>query len=211
MGGPDHMCDYRIGRITVSYDLFCYHSELGKPELEEAQSAVEAAQQAEEDETSLPPLTQACENLAAALLRFDPRLERFVFDYAEIAKTQGISEELARSQCQCIELSPQESDLAEGALVVQVTIYPSQVSLTIPYWYQDKAAIKVFEKILGYLKVIRQQSGYFAYDSQIDKAFDPAAMQSLDHRQYKKVMGKMPEILANAEGKPAKRWWKFWK
>jgi hypothetical protein len=75
----------------MSYDLYCYYSESGKPELEEAQSAVEAAQQAEEDEASLPPLTQACEDLAAALLRFDPRLERFVFDYADIARTQGIN------------------------------------------------------------------------------------------------------------------------
>jgi hypothetical protein len=107
-------------------------------------------------------------------------------------------------------LNPPESDLAEGALVVQVTIYARQVGLTIPYWYQDEAANKVFEKVLDYLKVIRQQAGYFVYDPQTDKAFDPAAMQSLDHRQYKKVMGKMPEIVANAEGKPAKRWWKFW-
>jgi len=71
----------------MSYDLYCYKSKLGRPDLEEAQAVIEVEEDEENDDVQSDPETKL--KIAKALMDFNPRLESFEFDYNEIAKLEG--------------------------------------------------------------------------------------------------------------------------
>src|SRR5215470_13403884 len=123
----------------MSYDFYCYRSASGVPDIAEAQAAVDAIHEAEEAEESKSTSFQTRENIAAALVENNPRLERFKFDYSKIAESENISEDQARQRYQHAELNPPEGDLA-----IQLTIYDDHVFIAIPYWYRGTEANRVF-------------------------------------------------------------------
>jgi len=128
-------------------------------------------------------------------------LQAFQFDYRKIAEFQKITEDEARSLYQHVELTPPEGDLA-----IQLTVYDDHVFISIPYWYQDSKADKVFSQCSEYLRVIRRTAGFFTYDPQTGIAFDPLETE-LNHSQYEKVVKDLPKLTAVRPDKP---WWKFW-
>ena len=116
-----------------------------------------------------------------------------------------ISQEHSRAQLNHIELNAPEDDLA-----IQPNIYWDHVFLTIPYWYKGEAADRVFEQLTTYLRLIRKAAGFFAYDPQTDRVFDPDKEGFTDHAEYNRIAENLPAIIAQGlptEGKP---WWKFW-
>ena len=121
----------------MSYDIYCYKSKLNRPDLEEAQNAIEVD---EETETNSDPETKL--KIAKALTEYNPRLESFDFDYQEISKLQGITIDEAKKEYSHIELNT-----PEGALATQITIFENNVSITVPYWYSGDKAREVFDKI----------------------------------------------------------------
>ena len=185
----------------MSYDIYCYKSKLDRPDLEEAQAAIEID---EDEEVVSDPETKL--KIAKALIDYNPRLESFEFDYEEIAKLQGTSVDEAKEAFDHIELNTPEGDLA-----TQITIFDNNVSISVPYWYSGDKATEVFNKISNYTKIIRQTAGYFVYDPQIDKVFDPLTENIFGLDVYKsmteqveKMKTEQPEIKSN------KPWWKFW-
>ena len=90
-------------------------------------------------------------------------------------------------------------------------IFDNNVSITVPYWYSGDKAREVFDKIYDYTKVIRQTAGYFVYDPQIDKVFDPLTENifGLDvyHSMTAQVENMKTEQTTIENNKP---WWKFW-
>lgn len=99
----------------------------------------------------------------------------------------------------------------EGELATQITIYGDTVSITVPYWYSGDEAKEVFKNITKYAKVIRQAVGYFVYDPQAEKVFDPLneSIFGLDIYQNmtEQVYKLKKEQVAKLNKKP---WWKFW-
>src|SRR4051812_24569603 len=130
----------------MSYDLYCYKSKLGRPDVEEVQSAIEVD---EGNEVEADPETKL--KIARALIDHNPRLDSFEFDYNEIAKLQGMSVEDAKKKFDHIELNTPEGDLA-----TQITIFDNNVSITVPYWYSGNKSEEVFKKVKDYTKIIRQ-------------------------------------------------------
>jgi len=188
----------------MSYDLYCYRSSSGVPSKTEAEATVDAFNAAEEAGTPSQTFADKKEKLATALIKHNPRLERFKFDYDKIAESLKISEHEARERYQHVELNTPEGDLA-----VQLIVYDEHVDISIPYWYEGIKADQVFSELSGYLRVIRQTAGFFAYDPQTAVAFDPVQTELRDHLQYDKVVRDLPNIAAHAakQGKPI---WKFW-
>ncbi len=185
----------------MSYDIYCYKSRLGKPNLEEAQNAIEVN---EEVEASIDSETKL--KIAKALIDYNPRLEIFDFDYEEIAKLQGTTIDEAKKEFSHIELNTPEGDLA-----TQITIFDDNVSFTIPYWYSGNNATEVFNKISDYTKIIRQTAGYFVYDPQTDKAFDPLTENLFGLDIYQNMTGQVEKMKTEQAQNIVKRpWWKFW-
>jgi hypothetical protein len=186
----------------MSYDLYCYKSQLGRPDIDEAQIVVEA----DEEENDNQPDPELKLKIAKALIDFNPRLESFEFDYDEIAKLQGINKEEAKEKFDHIELNTPETDLA-----TQITIFDNNVSITIPYWYSGNKAKEVFEKVIEYTKIIREKAGYFVYDPQTETAYDPMT-KNFDGLVIYTNMTKEVDSVKTEQAKETnkKSWWKFW-
>lgn len=186
----------------MSYDLYCYRSASGVPDAAEAQSVVEAINAAEEAADANAASSGTKEKIVAAIVKHNPRLEPFQFDYVAIAESQKISEAEARSRYQYAELNPPEGDLA-----IQVTVHDDHVFISIPYWYTGDRADKVFSQCSEYLRVIKSTAGFFAYDPQTGGAFDPEQSELKNQSNYENIVRDISNIGAQAQHKP---WWKFW-
>jgi hypothetical protein len=185
----------------MSYDLYCYKSQLGKPDLEEAQNAIEVE---EDHEVEAEPEIKL--NISKALMDYNQRLERFEFDYEEIARLQGISIEEAKGKFNHIELNTPEDDLA-----TQITIFDNYVSITVPCWYAGNKAKDVFRKVTDYTKIIRQTAGYFVYDPQVENAYDPLTQDFDGLAIYQSMSEQVAQLKKDQSGSTDKKpWWKFW-
>ena len=188
----------------MSYDLYCYKSKLGTPDIDEAIAVIEAG---EEDITACAqPDTVTKLKIAKALIDLNPRLESFDFDYDEIAKIQGISVDKAKHDFDHIELNTPEGDLA-----TQITIFDNNVSITVPYWYTGDKAQQVFEKVNGYARVVKQVTGYFVYDPQTEEVYDPTTSSGEGLAAYTAITsGGKTSIAKPTNQTRSKPWWKFW-
>src|SRR5688500_12912460 len=107
----------------MSYDLYCYKSEKDVPDPEEADNLIQIEQIGE-----TPSDLATKEKICAALLKYNPSLERFKLDYEEIAKFDNLTVEEAKKEYNYIELNT-----PEGELAVQLTIYNRYVHISVPY------------------------------------------------------------------------------
>ena len=187
----------------MSYDVYCYRPSSILPSAEEAQALVQSEQDAiRRDDDEARQIKTA---LAAALLKYNPRLEQFSLDRNEIAKVMKITYEEAKDRWNHIELDPPEGDLA-----IQLEIHWDHVSLTVPYWYKGAKADEVFNQLSDYLRLIRETAGFFAYDPQTDRAFDPEKEEFGNHGEYDRIAENLPAIIAQGQTNKRKPWWKFW-
>lgn len=142
-------------------------------------------------------------SIAVALMEHNPRLVEFRLDHNEIARLQKITVEEARARWNHIELNAPDGDLK-----VQLTVFWDHVDLSIPYWYTGAKADAVFKQLVGYLRVIRRVAGFFVYDPQTGRAFDPDIEDFGTPEEYEGIAENLPAIIA--QGVPKKPWWKFW-
>jgi hypothetical protein len=185
----------------MTYDLYSYRPETHNPSCKEAVAVFSTEEDSvfrDDDEARATK-----ERIAAALIEFNPKLERFRIDFEAVCKAQNISIEEARARFNHIELNPPRDELA-----IQLTIHWDHVGLEFPYWYSGSQRDAVFNLALDYMKLIRQVAGFFGFDPQTEAAFDPATIDSLDHSAYSRIVEIMPNIVAKTGGR--KPWWKFW-
>jgi len=188
----------------MSYDFYCYRPSSDKPSAEEAQGIIVAQENGTFRDD--PDAREIKEKIAAALINFNPRLERFIFDYSKIAEMNKVSEEQARARWNHIELNPPEKDLA-----IQAWIHWDHVLFSIPYWYTGARADQVFAQLLAYLRIVKEAAGFFAYDPQINRAFNPEIEKMmLDNSEYARISTNLPAIIAQGQAAQKKPWWKFW-
>jgi hypothetical protein len=110
------------------------------------------------------------QKITETLLKHNPRLKPF-----------GLNNENANH----VELNPPKDDL-----VIQITVYWDHVFLTIPYWYSGAKAHEVFGQLSAYLRVIREAVGFFAYDPQTSRAFDPLTESVGNSTLYEQITNK---------------------
>ena len=187
----------------MSYDLYCFLPRSDVPSIEEAQGIIESEETGGKVDDAKSVETKL--KVVGALTECNPRLEPFRFDFAAIATLRKISEEQARRESNHIELNPPEGDPA-----IQLTVFGDHVAINIPYWYTGSQAEATFEQIGNYLRVIRRAVGFFVYDPQTDRVFDPEK-EELSHESYERIVRDIPNIIAASKSKKeGKPWWKFW-
>lgn len=191
----------------MSYDIYCFRPSSTTPSLEEAQAIIESEEELEQTEDESAKETK--QRIVDALVQHNPRLQRFEFDYAKIAKSRKISEQQAREQWKHVDLNPPEGDPA-----IQITVFGDHVSISIPYWYSGPEADHVFGQIMDYLRVIKRTAGFRAFDPQNDRVFDPESEGLGEHESYEKIVRDLPAIAAQASKETSLKrnrpWWKFW-
>ena len=186
----------------MSYDLYAIETHPG----EDPADAYEALE--EEPEWTDEQVARA-EKLAASLHALNPRLERFVFDYPEVAKALGVTEEEARAQWRHIELNPPDGDNP-----VQVTVHADHASLTMPYWYTGERARETVREALSYLALIERETGWTTFDPQLERSVDLSADLDEVVSAYEVGSRHVEELSredsGSPEGRPAKRKRRFW-
>lgn len=188
----------------MSYDLYCYKSQLGRPDLDEAQAVIDDEEDEEYEDVQSGPVTKL--RIAKALLDFNPRFESFEFDFKAISELQKISVEEAKEQYNHIELNIREGDLA-----TQVTIFDNNVLITIPYWYSGDKAKMVFDNVREYTKIIRKTAGYFVYDPQTENVYDPEFNAFNGLSIYTSRSSEVEKLkTGNPNSINKKPWWIFW-
>ena len=138
----------------MSYDLYFIPAEVGSDV-----EAVEAYFEREWDET-----TPVAEELVAALLLVGPELERFEFDDERLAEAGAIVEH--ESAMNRVELN------GSDRTGIQVTLFPDQASITVPFWHDAVMAVEVFEEVARYAAVLVEQGGYRIFDPQLERVVD---------------------------------------
>jgi hypothetical protein len=186
----------------MSYDLYCYRSALGKPNLEEAQRVTDD-EKAEED---LHPDDGTKLTISKALMSFNPWLEIFELDDDKIAKPAGISAEDTKQQLSLVELNT-----TDGELATQITIFNNYLIIAVPYLYLGRQAKSIFDQIAEYTKIIYNTTGYFVYDPQTEKVYNPATHHFDGLKVFRWMMDDEKNNKATGSGHPDKKpWWKFW-
>jgi hypothetical protein len=184
----------------MSYDLHCYKSKLGHPDLDEAKEGVELDEE-EKFEKITPKQKIIMEKVATALRAYNPKLEFGEKDFVAIAEMENSTVEEAKEKYSDIELNT-----PDGELATQISIFGSVITVIVPYWYSDDRADLVFQKVHEYTKIIHQTTGYFVYDPQTETAYNPLEEEFNGLDTYNKTV-KYSERLGQEEKKP---WWKFW-
>lgn len=139
--------------------------------------------------------------VADALIARNPRLEIFQFDYEAVAKSRKITVEQARLQFRHLELNGTQ----EGVNGIQITLFDDEASVTVPFWHDGEKASDTFREIWGYLEIVCQETGYLAYDPQIDRVFDASAGFGDALACYTGVV-----CQKNATSRTKKKpWWRF--
>jgi hypothetical protein len=151
----------------MSYDLYAVPVEPG----EDPEAAWERVSRAEEEEgTARPPSAESelrKEELAAALLERFPELERFAFDYAEIARMYELSEDEARARYRHIELNT-----PEGANPIQLVLEDGYAYASVPYWHGDERAEATYRQLSEAFRIIGERTGWVVFDPQLERTLD---------------------------------------
>jgi hypothetical protein len=150
----------------MSYDFMLFVPQPGVDPLITAQAELE------EDEGTNPvppvPAKEARKNaLATELMKANPALKVFPFEFDKIAKHLGISIEDARMQFRHLELNG-----AEDGNGIQLMLYDNRASVTVPYWHKGQKAKAVFEEIWNYFRIMQSGAGYHIYDPQMERLVD---------------------------------------
>lgn len=188
----------------MSYDFYSYRPRTDQPNTQEAEKIISSEEDAEFRDDA--EAREFKERIASAFLSFETQLTQFEFDYTEIARSMNASEEEAKRRWNHVELNPPENGLA-----IQIQINWEYVSYTIRYWYTGDKAAEVFLKLRDYLKLAREEAGFFAFDPQQGRAFDPNIEgMTPNTSEYTRISENLPLIVSQGLPDNKKPWWKFW-
>ena len=188
---------------SMSYDLHLFLPLTGTDLLE----CAVASQDEAAEESADGPLDTAVEDskrrVVAALTSALPHFEPFPFDYAEIAKLQGTSEEIARSRFRHVELNGPEDG---GG--IQITVVDRHASITVPYWHSGERALVVFREIWACLAILEREAGFRTYDPQVEQVIRLQDDFNRVLSQYAQGVDFTQRVIQKISRK--KPWWKFW-
>jgi len=187
----------------MSYDIFCYKSNLKHPDIDDASQVIED----DNDIWVKKPYNYEMKiAVEKALLGIDPAL--IGFDYDLLAKKKNKSAEDVKKEFLKFELNA-----AYGESEVHVEVFDYHVAIAVPFIYQGDIAKTVFEKLKLYIKVVNETAGYFVYDPQTGQVFDPAENEFDGLNKYLLVSESTEEMIgaqSTAQTKITRPWWKFW-
>lgn len=171
----------------MSYDLYCYKSKLGFPNEEEADSVIEADMDkwATKEKDAVTKLA-----IVKAIVSKNQRLQATDFHYGDITKLSPSIIEKETKKCNHIAIFDASEETS-----VELTVYDNHVFITVPYCSIGKQAVQLFKDINDYVKIINETAGYFVFDPQSGKVFDPkdTALDGLN--KYLSISEHLTEII----------------
>lgn len=160
---------------------------------------------AEEDGPEHSPRDPAIERvkrkIADALIARFPDLSEHVFDFDEIAKLHKMPVPEARERFRYVELT----DLSPGG-GLQITLFDTRASVTVPFWYEGDAARTHFQRVWECIDLICGEANYEAFDPQLDRVISQSAFDDV-LACYTQATTRVRNFARPMARRP---WWKFW-
>ncbi|MDV3278315.1 MAG: hypothetical protein LYZ69_07600 [Nitrososphaerales archaeon] len=119
----------------MTYDIHCYKPISDSPSVEEARRVLEAGYEFPELDRAPDPEDKW--KIAAALMRFDSKLEPFKLDPVKLANMTIDQQERMRTDS--IELNTPRDGRS-----IQISIFEDSVGVLVPYWYEGAEIDEVF-------------------------------------------------------------------
>ncbi len=189
----------------MAFDLYLYRSQLGKPDFNEAVS-VTAEDPEAEIKAAQPVEMDRQVSIAQALLEVNPRLQPFELDHSAIAEIQGISVDEARLRFDYLQFNT-----PEGELATSIEIHRNHVAITVPKSYEGEEADRMHRIVQDYAKAINEAAGYFAFDPQTGRTYDPSIDAAKESPEPEATSEMLEETYNDVDPfTPKKPWWKFW-
>lgn len=181
----------------MSYDL-----QLIRPRPGESISET-AMRDMERDPAPAPdPAKEALKRkVADALVSADPQLKIFRIDHAAIARQRKISREQAEREFRDIELN-------DESVGIQITLFDDEAGISVPYWHQGEKAQSVMRRVLAAADLICRETGYVAYDPQIEEVVTTSDVDTILPLYVGHVAAAVQKMGVSAV--PRRPWWKFW-
>ena len=175
----------------MSYDLYLFKPESGVDPLATAIALLDQEEQAGEINPGQPhpDFEHRKQQLATMLMQHNPALSIFRFGFGHIAAIEGSSEAEARIRYRHLELNG--LDNGNG---IQITLFDTTASITIPYWHHTQAAHQTFQEVWRYLSLLEREAGFRAYDPQLDKVLDLASDFAVVVTQYGKGVAQVDQL-----------------
>ena len=85
---------------------------------------------------------------------------------------------------------------------VQISLYPDQAAVSLPYRHERAAAEAAVAECWGYLRFLTDEGNYVIFDQQLDRMLDL-------ERDLPDVLASYTPVVAQVESL-RKPWWKFW-
>ena len=118
-------------------------------------------------------------------------------------------------------------ELSHPETGLQLSIFPGEISITVPYWHADDDAVAVMEKVYALARAVEDETGLEGYDPQLDEPVRdsrrPVATATLSDTSEQVDSGgfysgaTMDKADLNTEQESVRssprprRWWEFWK
>jgi hypothetical protein len=160
-----------------------------------------------EDVEATPAQQERRKRITEALLRENSALEKFSFDPTKRSELPGLIVDIAKWLPAYDELNG--PDDGNG---IQISVYATHVTITIPYWHDGEEANAAFDEIARYARVIVREGGYRIYDPQVERV-----LNDLDDAHdailgsYVGIVRQIPQLVTNAmPTREPKPWWRFW-
>jgi len=153
----------------MSYNLYLVRMPADASEEEIGEAATKLAGADFPDTPADPEIEARKRALADTMLAAFPELEEFQFDYAEIARVDGVTESEARERHRWIELVGPE----DGARIT-IDLMDTWASVNMPYGRDENADADMAE-LWRYLEVLAREGDFVVYDPQGPNVVDLAA------------------------------------
>lgn len=121
-------------------------------------------------------------------------------------------------------------ELSHPATGLQLSIFPGEISITVPYWQSDEDSVAVMEKVYGLARAVEDETGLEGYDPQLREPVRDAhrtaphvpradISQRLEADEFPQTaqIPPFPEKARPERGEEVphepktRRWWEFWK
>ncbi|AOM80042.1 hypothetical protein [Pedobacter steynii] len=180
----------------MDYQLFCYHSPTGRPNLIEALEVMEC-----ELHFRQGSIGHKKKKLASKLAATNPQLRILSHDFKEIALLQNISENEARARFDFIQIQ----SLDRGTNV-SIVIFDTTISIDIPFKLIEQKQTHVLREVKAYLNIIMDETAYFVFDAEAERVYSAETIGSFNFN----LLRSRAKMTANTDKENGRPWWKFW-
>ena len=98
-------------------------------------------------------------------------------------------------------------ELDHAATGMQLTMFPGELALSIPYWFEGDEAAAVERQLRDVAAAVERATGLTAYDPQADAAFLATAPGDAAGT-FDQVRQRMAELGVEGSAPPPRPWWK---